>query len=199
VRAPTPTAAAELAAQPRETWLAALRMEHERLQQAAWRRLDRLTQRIDQAAAHLGRPSARTAQQHLRMERQSQRLRFAVDARLQRARGELLQRQGPRFQSVVSARRERADAQLQQAGERLVAALRGRLERATRQADRLEMRLQLLDPRLVLQRGYALLTDASSGQPITSVRDARAGQDLRAALADGEVDLRVLRGSSNAP
>lgn len=176
LRAPTPTAAAELAAQPRETWLAALETMHERLQQATFGRLDRANQRLDQAAAHLGRPSARTAQQHLRIERQAQRLRFALGGRLQRA------------QDVLALSRDR-----------LRTAAAGRVERAVRHCERLELRLQLLDPRLVLQRGYALLTDAASGRAITSVADARAGQAVRAALADGEVDLQVVPGAANRP
>lgn len=169
VRAPTPTAAAELAAQPQETWLGALDLVQERLHEAALRRIDRASQRLDQAAAHLGRPSARTAQQHLRGERQAQRLRFALSARLRRAQDEL-----------AAAR------------DRLRQALAARRDRALRQCDRYELRLQLLDPKLVLQRGYALLTDAASGHAITSVAQARAGQEVRAALADGEVDLQVL-------
>jgi exodeoxyribonuclease VII large subunit len=177
VRAPTPTAAAELAAQPRETWLAALGLMQDRLREAAMRRLDRASQRLDQAAAHLGRPSSRTAQQHLRIERQAQRLRFARAARLQRAQDELL------------ALRDR-----------LRTGVAARLERAVGQRDRLELRLQLLDPRLVLQRGYALLTDAASGHAITSATQARTGQQVRAALADGEVDLQVLApGARNRP
>jgi len=168
VRAPTPTAAAELAAQPRETWLAAVGLLHERLREAALRRLDRASQRLDQAAAHLGRPSARTAQQHLRIERQAQRVRFALAARLRRAEDELRARQ-----------------------EALRGAVEARVARAGRQCERLEMRLQLLDPRLVLQRGYALLTDAASGHALTSVRQLHEGQAVRAALADGAVDLRV--------
>ena len=168
VRAPTPTAAAEIAAQPQETWLAALGLMHERLQQATWRRLDRAAQRLDQAAAHLGRPSARTAQQHLRIERQAQRLRFALSARLERGRDRLARVQ-----------------------ERLAGGIAGRLAAATRRHEQLDMRLRLLDPRLVLQRGYALLTDAASGHAITSAAQARPGQAVRAALADGEVDLRV--------
>ena len=79
VRAPTPTAAAELAAQPRETWLAALGMMHERLQDAALRRATRHAGPAARpGAARLGRPSARMAQQHLRIERQAQRLRYAL-------------------------------------------------------------------------------------------------------------------------
>ncbi|KAB7554170.1 hypothetical protein ET532_023475, partial [Verminephrobacter sp. Larva24] len=48
----------------------------------------------------------------------------------------------------------------------------------------------LLDPRLVLQRGYALLTD-TGGQAVTRVRQARPGAALRATLADGTVDVTV--------
>jgi exodeoxyribonuclease VII large subunit len=47
-----------------------------------------------------------------------------------------------------------------------------------------------MDPRLVLQRGYALLRDLE-GHAITSARQTRVGQPLRALLADGEVDLSV--------
>jgi exodeoxyribonuclease VII large subunit len=174
VRAPTPTAAAELAAQPQETWLAATGLMHERLREALLRRLDRASQRLDQGAARLGRPSARTAQQHLRMERQAQRVRFALAARMQRA-----------------------NDQLAAARERLQAAVVQRRDKASRQCERLELRLQLLDPRLVLQRGYALLTDAGSGHAITSAAQAHAGQAVRASLSDGEVDLRVLPPASH--
>ncbi|HSV79241.1 MAG TPA: exodeoxyribonuclease VII large subunit [Ramlibacter sp.] len=168
LRAPTPTAAAELAAQPRETWLTALDLAATRLHQAAQRRLDRAAQRLDQAAAHLGRPSARAAQQHLRIERSAQRLRHALALRVQRG----------------------SDA-TDTARQRLATALDERLGRDERRLDRVELRLQLLDPRLVLQRGYALLTDAGSGRPVTSVHQVHTGQDLRAALADGEVAVRV--------
>jgi exodeoxyribonuclease VII large subunit len=176
LRAPTPTAAAELAAQPRETFVAALRMMHGRLQEAAFRRVDRAAQRVDQAAAHLGRPSSRTAQQHLRIERQAQRLRNAVALRVRRSH-------------------DQSDA----AAANLRARLAERLAHAQRGCDRIALRLQLLDPRLVLQRGYALLTDAQTGQPITSAGQAHAGQAVRAGLGDGEVDLRVVSAAVNRP
>jgi exodeoxyribonuclease VII large subunit len=74
------------------------------------------------------------------------------------------------------------------------AALQGAVQRRSqRQHDRLhraELRLQLLDPKLVLQRGYALLTDEHGGV-VRSAAQTRPGQPLRAALAEGEVDLTV--------
>jgi exodeoxyribonuclease VII large subunit len=146
------------------------------LQEAAFRRVDRASQRLDQAAAHLGRPSSGAAQQHVRIERQAQRLRHALAVRLQRSRDEL-----------GGAR------------DGLGARIAERLAHAHRRSDRIELRLQLLDPRLVLQRGYALLTDAQGGHPITSARDAHAGQQVRAALSDGEVDLLVLPGGGIRP
>ncbi|WP_299786062.1 exodeoxyribonuclease VII large subunit [Ramlibacter sp.] len=199
LRAPTPTAAAELAAQPRETWLAALHLLHERLQGAALRRLDRASQRLDQAAAHLGRPSARTAQQHLRSERQAQRLRFAVATRVRSAQDEVTHRRGPRLRLALATRVQRAREQLVRDQQALRAGLAGRLERARRQCEHIELRLKLLDPRLVLQRGYALLTDAQAGHPITSVHHVQPGQAVRAVLADGEVDLRVAPAAVNRP
>jgi len=54
------------------------------------------------------------------------------------------------------------------------------------------LRLDLLDPRLVLQRGYALLTD-ENGAAVTRIGQTHAGQALTATLADGEVDLAVLK------
>jgi exodeoxyribonuclease VII large subunit len=66
----------------------------------------------------------------------------------------------------------------------------GRLQRSRQQLERAQLRLGLLDPKLVLQRGYAWLADLQ-GQPITSVRATHVGQPVRATLADGEVDLTV--------
>jgi exodeoxyribonuclease VII large subunit len=68
--------------------------------------------------------------------------------------------------------------------------LQARLQRAVHALDRSRLRLELLDPRLVLERGYALLTN-EAGQPVSSVRQTHPGQPLRATLADGEVALTV--------
>jgi exodeoxyribonuclease VII large subunit len=52
-------------------------------------------------------------------------------------------------------------------------------------------RLHNLDPRLVLQRGYAWLTDEQH-QPITSVHQLSPDQSLTVSLSDGEAGVRVL-------
>jgi exodeoxyribonuclease VII large subunit len=167
LRAPTPTAAAELAAVPLEGWLAGLHRAQDRLQAATRRRLDNHAQRIDVAASRIGRPLVRLGAQQLRMGRAAHRLRYAVMARLEQERS--------RFESRQARMRQ---------------ALQLRLERAAQGLDHSRLRMELLDPRLVLQRGYALLTD-ELGRPVTSVKQTRVGQPLAATLADGEVDLTV--------
>ena len=63
--------------------------------------------------------------------------------------------------------------------------------------DRSSAALSLLDPQLVLERGYALLTDAQ-GALVTRVGQVQPGEALRARLRDGELGVRVRR-LSKAP
>lgn len=168
LRAPTPTAAAELVAPAREAWLAQLTTLQERLQRAAGRRLDGAGQRLDAAAARLGRPSARVGGQHQRLERQAQRLRYAVLARLARERTAL--------QATAETLRRTPPARISLHAQRL---------------ERASLRLAGIDPRRVLERGYALLTQAD-GTVLTRTAQARPGQPVQARLADGRVDLTVL-------
>jgi exodeoxyribonuclease VII large subunit len=145
LRAPTPTAAAELVAQPREVWLASLDSLAQRYQLAAHRHIDQHSQRLDLTASRLGRPSALVAQQRLQLAARAQQLNYlALDF----------------------------------------------LKQKQQDLQRASLRLGLLDPGLVLQRGYAWLTDCG-GKTITSVQQARPGQALQATLADGKLDLMV--------
>ena len=77
LRAPTPTAAAELAALPRSGWLDAVNAQEGRLQTALQRTLEAQQQWLDGAASRLGRPSALAAHRRLKLDAQQQRLAFA--------------------------------------------------------------------------------------------------------------------------
>ncbi|RZL86371.1 MAG: exodeoxyribonuclease VII large subunit [Variovorax sp.] len=169
LRAPTPTAAAELVAAPRDLWLGALELLEERLREALSARLDGLAQRLDVAAARVGRPSALVTRQQLRLAHQAQRLRYAVLSRTDR----------------LTQRQQRLQAELPLQFERALDYRKGRLERAA-------LRLQLLDPALVLQRGYAWLTDAA-GHAVTSAHQLAPGDSVRARLADGTADMTVIQ------
>ena len=167
LRAPTPTAAAELAATPREAALAALDERAERLGRGARHRLDALGQRLDRLAQRLSRPAQALA---------PLRQRLALLA-VQRASA------GTRLLDRERQRQALLEARLRQA-----------LEQARREpARRLELlavRLQALDPSRVLSRGYAWLSD-EAGRTLVSVRGLAPGQALLARLADGRIEARV--------
>jgi len=167
LRAPTPTAAAELVAQPREAWLAALEAMQNRLQDGLERHLDRQHQRLDNAVARLGRPSGKLAGQQLRLSACAQRLQSGTRHDLQL-----------RTQHLA-----RLAALLPLALQRGLQAQSQRLERAG-------LRLGLLDPHLVLERGYAWLSDAQ-GNAVTRASHTHSGQALSATLMDGTVELTV--------
>jgi exodeoxyribonuclease VII large subunit len=168
LRAPTPTAAAELVAQPREAWLGGLDQAQRRLSDAVQRQVDRQGQRLDRAVARLGRPSERLASQHLRLAASAHGLHSAARHFLQQK----------------EQHQQRLATQLPTAVQRAWQQQAQRLERAS-------LRLNLLDPHLVLARGYAMLSD-EQGNTVASCRQTAPGQALTATLVDGTVDLRVV-------
>ena len=56
--------------------------------------------------------------------------------------------------------------------------------------ERAALRLSLLDPQLVLERGYAWLSD-DQGQALTQAAQFQSGQSVQATLSDGVVPLVV--------
>ena len=51
--------------------------------------------------------------------------------------------------------------------------------------------LRALDPRRVLERGYAFLSDAQTGAIVSALGDVKAGQQLTVFLADGEFTVEI--------
>ncbi len=168
VRAATPTAAAELAARPQAQWFDLLQSWQDRLLRAQESQLDRLGQRLDGLASRLGRPSQAVTRAQSGLSLTAARLRQSAALTLQRQQTHLEQ---------IS----------QELPRQLGQALAGR----SRQVETLATRLHLLDPQLVLARGYAWLAD-EQGQPVTAAAQARPGQHLAATLADGRLEVRVL-------
>jgi exodeoxyribonuclease VII large subunit len=167
LRAPTPTAAAELAAQPRSVWVRTLEMAGDRLQSAVDRHLQTCAQRLDWAASRVSQPSHAVARERSGLVLQAQSLRHAARMALSRDAGTLLdiRKALPRaLSAAIHANRQRLDGA--------------------------QTRLELLDPSLVLQRGYAWLTD-EHGLAVTGVYQAKVGQAVRATLNDGTLDLTV--------
>ncbi|MDR0274724.1 MAG: exodeoxyribonuclease VII large subunit [Burkholderiaceae bacterium] len=169
LRAPTPTAAAELASLPRDALLAELQLRRERMARAVQDMLDAQAQRLDGAQQRLGRPSARLAGQRRLLDHLHQRLAHGAQLRRERALAHL--------------------ARLQAAWPR---AMRQALDAPSERLTRAGLRLSLLNPQLALARGYAWLSQPD-GRPLTRAAQAHPGQPLTAQLTDGTLALAVER------
>ena len=167
LRAPTPTAAAELVATEGAQLLADCQLLQNALADALTTSLDRMSQRLDWIANRLGRPSSRLKDQTAQLMRMHQSLQYG-------------------FKSQVQVQKQ----MLSRHSEHLPRLLQQNFQLHHQRNLNMSTRLGLLDPHLVLERGYAWLTD-DTGRALTHASDFQANQSVTASLADGQVNLQV--------
>ncbi|MDO9003900.1 MAG: exodeoxyribonuclease VII large subunit [Aquabacterium sp.] len=167
LRAPTPTAAAELVAKAQVQALGELAAIAGAMGQRVWQRVDNLSQRLDQAAMRLARPAQALSRQRHDLALLEHRMLGASQRRVGLAAQAL-----PIWQS------------------RLVRAVAQQKSLAHQRADALQNRLHALDPQRVLERGYAWLSDAQ-GHTVTKASQAAIGSTLDVVLADGRLQVEV--------
>ncbi|MBD3747028.1 MAG: exodeoxyribonuclease VII large subunit [Sphingopyxis terrae] len=176
VRAPTPTAAAEMAVPVRAELIAQLATWRSRMTGAATRHRALAGERLTALARHLPKREALYAPQRQRLDDAADRLDRSQRHRLAIA-GERLVTRGAALRPALLAR----------AWDRDRAKLAG-----------LARLLTSLDPRALLARGYAMVRDAD-GAIVPSAARARGAGHLRLAFADGEVPVTVADGGAPPP
>ncbi len=188
LRAPTPTAAAELAATPRADWLAALGQHADELDAAMRRQLDEHTQTLDWLAHRVQGPGAAIRQHRLRLDALQARLQHATDAPLASARFALAQSARRLHHALPDTRLMRA--QLSARHERLAAGFHACRVAAGHRLSTLHAQLELLAPQRTLERGYAIVQDAD-GQVLRDSAQLAAPQSLHLKLAQGSATVHV--------
>lgn len=167
LRTPTPTAAAELCAPSRADSLAMLDAAAAAMRRRMRRALDTEAQRLDTLAMRSLRPVDAVRRQAQVLSLWALRLASAAQ-RLVAVRAQGLQLSGVRFQRAGFTS----------------------IQAAVQSLDRLDARLQGLDPAVVLKRGYAWVSD-DGGRPLVSASQLRIGQSVRAVLSDGVAVAQV--------
>ena len=190
VRAPTPSAAAELLAPDSSDLQRRLDSLNRRLALSLRSRLSREQLRLDGLARRLRHPGERLRQQAQRLDDLDMRLRRAF-AQQSTSRQERLARLEGRLHAQHPGRalallRQRLDS----LGERLPRAIELQLRHQRRQLENLAQTLHIVSPLATLGRGYSILLD-ERGQAVRSAAQTHPGQRLKARLGEGELDVRV--------
>ena len=200
LRAPTPSAAAELItpdAQELEAYVAHLGA---RLTRNLGRELRFLSQTVQRLRAGLSDPRQRVLQSMQRADDLEERLRLALKHRLEQnqirlsglARGLRAFRPEPRIARHRLRLVETSNA-LGRTMQRTLSVSRDHLVSAART-------LNAVSPLHTLERGYAVLTQGAAaevGAPVTSIESTTPGATLTAHLRDGSLRLNVEETSSN--
>ncbi|NMJ43317.1 exodeoxyribonuclease VII large subunit [Roseomonas sp. JC162] len=210
-RAPTPTAAAELAVPARADLMAGLAQTGARLAQAAAGLLNGARLRLLRAERGLPDVPARLAQSRQRLDDIGERLPRALVSLLGARRQALAGLRVPHPREGILARRAAVQslslrlsaAWGRQRDARARAPAFARLSPAPVQAlvrqkravlEGLSARLESASYQSVLARGFALVRDAE-GHPVTAARRVAPGQALRLTFADGDVRAQAEGGA----
>ncbi len=191
-RAPTPTAAAELAAPVLEDLQRELVSLGQRARRALKRRAERERERLVQLSQtpSLRFPLRRVEAERERLADLRRRLLVALVRRVERERAQVTKLSESGALRFPLRGLEREVARLQELRMRLGAAVQALVRNRRQELGSLGGKLEALSPLAVLDRGYALcLTE--DGQPITSAQQAVDGQPLDVRLRDGSLHCTV--------
>ena len=194
LRAPTPSAAAEMIVCTRQEVLDRVSTQRNRAVQLIRFRLATLTrllheQAIDRAHTLLNRSLARRTQ---RVDDAAERLRTGIRRQLaarERSR-RILEEKLLYFDLRPRLRRDRE--RLNDAGFRAEALIRAVLNKRRQRFETLTAKLSQLNPRLVLSRGYAIVL-TGAGEIVRQAASAPAGTEIKILFAEDAVEARITR------
>lgn len=194
VRAPTPSAAAELVSRNQTELLQQLQYRRQRLEIA----LDRLFAEKQQKLKHL---SLRLHNQHpqaqLRIQQQlitqlSHRLQQSLRHRWQKKAENLTALSIRLYKNPLPLRLQQYEQQLAQLKVRLNSHMNLTLSLQQKQLAHLCGKLDSLSPLKVLARGYSI-TQNQQNLTIRSIKDVNVGEQIKTRLPDGDIISQVIR------
>lgn len=190
MRAPTPSAAAELLSDDSSELMERIGNTRRRLESAIERQLERATLRLGTLAARLRDPGHRLREQSQRLDELELRLHRGMGLQLHFTQTRVA-RLRERLLTLSPARRtEQAKDQLERLRDRLGTLIQQRLQGQQERLHRQEDLLRGLNPLAILSRGYAVVS-TEDGQVLRDSRQLSANQRIYTRLGTGSFAAQV--------
>lgn len=188
LRAPTPTAAAELAARPRADWIAQTALHARNLSRMARRHVADRLQGLDWLSRRLISPAATIRHEQVRLAGWQVRLGNATRTPLNNARHALRHLRSQLASQLPDTRPARW--QLTEHRRRIDSGIGTHTSRLRLHLSALEAQLELLNPQRTLERGYAIILDAE-GRIARNPAQLRARELITVRLAEGSAQVGI--------
>jgi len=191
VRAPTPSAAAEMVAQHKEALEAYVADLFQRLQGRVHQILSLAGERLSSRKQRLRHPAARLADLRLRLDEHTQRLDFAIGQRLNSEAQTFFRLRDHLLHLSPGRRISESRGLLDQCWRDLGLFARQGLHRKRQTLERSLTQLDGLSPLGILARGYSITSTWPQGKVVRSVRQVKKGATVRVRLHKGALRCNV--------
>ncbi len=193
LRAATPSAAAECATPDQHAWLTAFGQLEGRLKALYHRQHQQRLQTVDWLAKRLQQqhPGQKLARNAHRLDELQARLLQALHHKLRHCTGQTEAKAAQLERHHPAIKMSRLRQQCAFLAVRLIGAQQNQLQQQQQRLTGLSQTLHAVSPLATLDRGYALVSQAVSGQLIQSARQLAVNDKISIRLADGLISSTV--------
>lgn len=193
LRAATPSAAAEHATPDQQQWLSKFNELESRLQQHLQRLVRQQQQKLDWLNGRLQQqhPKQKLTRNQQRLDELEILLKKAIQVKLAHDRKIVETEIARLWQSSPMLAIRRNQQQQTNLSERLIIATSNRLKEFNQRLLNVSQTLHAVSPLATLNRGYALVTERTSGKVVRSTAQLKPGDKLMTQLAKGHFTSRV--------
>ncbi|WP_293777566.1 exodeoxyribonuclease VII large subunit [uncultured Oxalicibacterium sp.] len=188
MRAPTPTAAAELATLPRADWLARLESHADDLRFAMKRHIGDTAQTLDWMSRRLISPSAYIGQERARLGALQNQMQHATRIPIDRARLSLT-RLTHRWQNQKPDTRA-TRLNITRDARSLLSGMQVQIRQRQQHLRALSAQLEMLNPQRTLERGYAIVSN-EKGEILRSPQSLQPRSNVMVRLAEGTAQVGI--------
>ncbi|RLB10757.1 MAG: exodeoxyribonuclease VII large subunit [Deltaproteobacteria bacterium] len=192
LRAPTPSAAAEILVKEKESLVRRISDIKERLISAIKHRISQNILELNRLRTSLKDPVRMLQERFFRVDELALRCERAVCLNIEKKKDKLLSLQKSLYICSPKSIIENAKRDLSFYKKRLVSAMFQRLHEKTLYTKRIKNRLEDLSPLSVLKRGYSITLRFFDGKVITDSHEIKEGEKIKILLAKGNLIAEVL-------